>query len=202
MLAFTSPARLASANIMNRKLSLIAILFATAATSFAGEMTSSKKTVMPADDCRFRAQEWQVDMSTVGTLTTYGGQNREGLGGNLGINYFFSKYFGVGIDNSVGSERNQGQTGFSGLQAFDSVQADLIARYPICAWNLAPYAMLGGGAAWGGTGSQGDGNVGGGLEYRVTRNVGMFVDCRWLYGNNSSKSLSQAMPRVGLRFAF
>lgn len=32
------------------------------------------------------------------------------------------------------------------------VNGNLFLRYPICAWNLAPYVMVGGGAGW-------DGNV-------------------------------------------
>lgn len=185
---------------MKKTLSLLAIVLATAATSFAGQ-TVSKKVVVPADACRFHANEWQIDCSTVGIAGTYGGQSKQGLGGNLGVNYFFTKYLGIGIDDSVGSERNAGMTGFNGLQAFDSLQADLLLRYPICAWNLAPYAMIGGGATWG-PASQGDGNVGGGLEYRFMSNLGLFADCRWLYGNNGSKSLSQAMPRIGFRLSF
>ena len=185
---------------MKKTLSLLAIVLATAATSFAGQAVS-KKVVVPAETCRFHSNEWQIDSSTVGLLGNSGGQSKEGLGGNLGVNYFFSKFVGIGVDNSVGSERNTGQSGFDGLQAFDSLQANLLLRYPICAWNLAPYAMLGGGATWGPT-SQGDGNVGGGLEYRFMSNLGLFADCRWLYGGNTGNHLSQAMPRIGFRLSF
>ena len=186
---------------MNKTLSLIAIVLATAATSFAGQAASSKKVVVASDDCRFRANEWQVDAAVVGAGGTYNSNNGQGLGGGLGVNYFFSQYFGVGVDNTVGAYQKVAGSG-GGTQAVDSLQADLIARYPICAWNLAPYAMIGGGANWGG-GTQGDGNVGGGLEYRVSRNVGLFADCRWLYGGNEGGArLSMALPRMGVRFAF
>jgi hypothetical protein len=181
---------------MKKTLSLLAIVLATAATSFAGDAVASKKVVV-ADDCRFRANEWQIDWSTVGSAGVARGEGKQGLGGNLGVNYFFSKYFGIGLDNSVGSVRNSGLTGFDGLQADYGLQGDLLFRYPICTWNIAPYAMIGGGGHWG-PASQGDGNVGGGLEYRVTPNVGLFADCRWLYGTQ----LSMALPRVGMRFAF
>ena len=181
---------------MKKTFSLLALLLLTAATSFAGDTVASKKVVV-ADDCRFRANEWQIDWSTVGAAGVVHGQGKQGLGGNLGVNYFFSKYFGIGLDNSVGSVRNAGMTGFNGLQADYGIQGDLLFRYPICAWNIAPYAMIGGGGHWGPS-SQGDGNVGGGLEYRVTPNIGLFADCRWLYGTQ----LSMALPRVGMRFAF
>lgn len=179
---------------MKKTLTLLAIVLATAATSFAGE---ASKKVMPSDDCRFRAKEWQVDISTVGQVGVYNGTGKQGLGGNLGFNYFFSKYFGIGFDNSVGGQRNTGLTGFTGMQGYYGVQADLLFRYPICSWNLAPYLMVGGGGMWGAS-SQGDGNLGGGLEYRFNPNIGLFADCRWVYGTG----LNMALPRVGLRFAF
>ena len=186
---------------MNKTLSLLAIVLATAATSFAGQVVSSKKVVVPADDCRFHSNEWQIDSSTVGAAGTYNGQGKQGLGGNLGVNYFFTQYLGIGVDDSVGSVRDSGATGFSGLQAMDSLQADLLLRYPICSWNLAPYVMIGGGASWGPV-SQGDGNVGFGAEWRLLPHLGFFADCRWLYGSNGAASLSMALPRVGLRLSF
>ncbi len=184
---------------MNKTLSLIAIVLATATVSFAGEAVSSKKVVVASDDCRFRANEWQIDAAVVGAGGTYDSHSGQGLGGGLGVNYFFSQYFGVGIDDTVGGyEKIAGQ----GAEAVNSLQGDLIARYPICAWNLAPYAMIGGGANWG-CATQGDGNAGVGVEYRFTRNIGMFADCRWLYGGNDGGArLSMALPRVGVRFAF
>lgn len=184
---------------MKKSLSLVVLLLLTATASFAGEeISSSKKMVVPADDSRFHKNEWQIDSSTVGAAGVYKGQGKQALGGNLGVNYFFTKYLGIGIDNSVGSIRNAGLSGFSGLQGGYSLQADLLLRYPIAAWNLAPYLMVGGGASWGPS-SQGDGNVGGGVEWRLLPHVGFFADCRWLYGD---QGLSVALPRVGLRLSF
>ena len=184
---------------MNKTLSLIALVLATAATSFAGQAVSSKKVVAPADDARFRANEWQIDTSVVGAGGNYNNKSGGGVGGNLGVNYFFTQYIGIGIDDSVGGfwpSKN------SGPEGVDSLQADLYLRYPISAWNLAPYVFVGGGASWG-TASQGDGNVGGGVEWRFARNVGLFADCRWLYGGATNVGqLSMALPRVGLRFNF
>jgi hypothetical protein len=185
------------------KKTLLSLALALATTSFccAGESVSSKKVIVTTDDCRFHAHEWQIDSSTAGLVGMSGGESKQGLGGNLGVSYFFSKYLGLGVDDSVGSEHNAGMSGFSGLQAYTSLQADLLLRYPICAWNLAPYAMIGGGATWGPS-SQGDGNVGGGFEWRFMKNLGFFADCRWLYGNNGNFALSQALPRVGIRLSF
>ena len=184
---------------MKKTLSLIALVLASTSLSFAGQVVSSKKVVVAADESRFRANEWQVDTSVVGAGGKYNSQNGGGVGGNLGVNYFFTKFIGVGIDDSIGGFWPSNK---SGPEAVDSLQANLLLRYPISTWNLAPYLMVGGGASWG-TASQGDGNVGGGVEHRVTPNIGLFADCRWLYGGSSSVGqLSYALPRVGLRFAF
>jgi len=186
---------------MKKTLLSLAIALATTCLCCAGESISPKTVVLPTNDCRFHAHEWQIDSSTAGLVGFSQGKSKQGLGGNLGVSYFFSKYLGFGIDDSVGSGHRAGMTGFSGLHAYTCLQADLYLRYPICAWNLAPYAMIGGGATWGPS-SQGDGNIGGGAEWRFMKNLGFFADCRWLYGNNGSLILSQALPRVGLRFAF
>ncbi len=56
---------------------------------------------------------------------------------------------------------------------------NFFVRYPICSLNLAPYAMVGGSGTWNGHGT-GYGNVGAGVEYRFTDNIGVFVDGRYL----------------------
>ena len=114
-----------------------------------------------------------------------------GFGGGLGANYFFTKYFGIGVDDTISSLNGNGHT-------YNSLQGDLIGRYPIESLHLAPYALVGGGATWG-TKSQGDGNVGVGLDYRFTHSIGIFADSRYLYGNNG---LNETLTRAGLRFAF
>jgi hypothetical protein len=184
---------------MNKTLSLIALVLATASASFAGQTVSSKKIVAPAEDSRFRANEWQVDTSVVGAGGNYNNKSGGGVGGNLGINYFFTQYIGIGVDNSVGAFWKSQDSAAEGV---DSVQADLLVRYPITSWNLAPYVMIGGGGAWG-SASQGDGNVGGGFEWRFARNVGLFADARWLYGGATNMGqLSIVLPRAGVRFIF
>lgn len=181
---------------MKKITSLILIALTMAATSFAGTEASSKKVVATPETSLFRANEWQVDIGVVGAAGTFQGSPSESIGGNFGVNYFFTQYLGIGVDNSV-----SGYGTPSSICASDRLQADLLFRYPICAWNLAPYVMVGGGASWD-TVSQGNGNVGLGFDYRLTRNIGLFADCRWLYGNSSQGIVSTAMPRAGVRFIF
>jgi hypothetical protein len=184
---------------MNKTLTLLAVVIATAATSFAG--TDSKKVVVAPQQDLFRAGEFQVDAAAVGAAGHYynpGGPNHNNIGafgGNLGLSYFLTKYFGLGIDNSLGG--CVGGNGVSG--AVDNLQGQLIARYPIESLHLAPYALVGGGATWANYQGQGNGNVGGGVEYRINRGLGLFGDYRWLYGN---KGLSENLFRAGVRFVF
>ncbi|MFZ0615591.1 MAG: hypothetical protein WAN16_03975 [Chthoniobacterales bacterium] len=174
---------------MNKTLTLLAVVLATAATSFAGQ--SSKKVVVAPQQDLFRAGEVQLDVFAAGAAGNYNGGSVNGFGGGLGLSYFFTKYFGLGIDNTLTSLNGNGHV-------YNSTQADIIARYPIESWHLAPYALVGGGATWG-TQSQGNGNVGGGLEYRINRGIGLFADSRYIYGNNG---LNETLTRAGLRFIF
>jgi hypothetical protein len=78
---------------------------------------------------------------------------------------------------------------------------NVFLRLPICSLNLAPYAVVGGGAAYGGERSgHGFGHVGGGLEYRVTDNIGLFSDARYVYSTIDPENA--VAVRTGLRFAF
>ena len=179
---------------MNKTLTLIAVVLASAATSFAGQ--SSKKVVVAPQQDLFRAGEFQVDAAVVGAAGKYDNRTNIGaLGGNLGLSYFLTRYLGIGIDNSLGG--TIGGNGTSG--ALDNLQGQVIGRLPIESLHLAPYAMVGGGATWGNNRGQGNGNVGGGLEYRINRGLGLFGDYRWLYGNNG---LSENLFRAGVRFVF
>ena len=180
---------------MNKTLTLLAVVIATAATSFAGGAVSSKKVVVAPEQDLFRAGEVQVDAFAAGAAGNYnniGHKNTTGFGGGLGLSYFLTKYFGVGIDDTLGSLNGNGAT-------YNSTQGTLIGRLPIESWHLAPYALVGGGATWGGHAAQGNGSVGIGTEYRINRSVGLFADSRYFYGNNG---LSETLTRAGLRFIF
>lgn len=151
---------------------------------------------------------------------------RPAWGGGLGLNYIFAKYFGVGIEQSVfgrnSNANSQNNPNFDGADyGYTRWQTtgNFILRYPICQWNLAPYLLVGGGAQYGNvpnityrgtpTGNrtyrmagQGFGHVGGGLEYRVTENIGVFSDLRYLFSGVDGLANNQMQWRYGLRFAF
>jgi hypothetical protein len=179
----------------------------------------------------------------VGSFNDRQFSGRPGWGGGLGINYIFARYFGIGIEQSVFG-RNSGNAngglftdpnydkGNYGYTRWQTT-ANLILRYPICQWNLAPYLLVGGGAMYGNVpninygqavndqivadggpilnpgvkynyrmAGQGFGHVGGGLEYRVTENIGLFSDVRYLFSSVSGLPNNQMQWRYGLRFAF
>jgi hypothetical protein len=142
------------------------------------------------------------------------------------VNYIFAKYFGVGIEQSVfGRNSNSSDTQDVNYDPFNygytrwQTTGNFILRYPICQWNIAPYLLIGGGAQYGNvptiTGTlpdgqtaryrmagQGFGHVGGGLEYRLTQNIGLFSDLRYLFSGVNGLPNNQMQWRYGLRVAF
>ena len=49
---------------------------------------------------------------------------------------------------------------------------------------------------------QGFAHVGGGLDYRLTKNAGVFSDLRYVFSSVSGLPDSQMLWRFGVRFAF
>ena len=163
---------------------LVAVV--AASTALAG--TESKKVVVPVEEpCLYRDMEFQVDAFGTGAFYRSG---NPGWGGGLGFNIFAFRYIGLGVEQMVVGNNNGTEWGTIG---------NLFLRYPICSWNLAPYAMVGIGKLYGTGESVGIGHVGGGLEYRFTENIGLFADGRWVY---SPQIDGGVLARTGLRFAF
>ncbi len=158
--------------------------------AFAGDgKTFDKKVVVETETCRFRDMEFQVDGFYTGFFGSRGSKFATGSGGGFGVNFFFARYFGIGYEAAWYSN--------NGTAEHLPLGGNFFIRYPICSLNLAPYVMVGGGAAWDGT-TLGYGNVGGGLEYRLTDHVGLFADGRYYYGGPGNV----ANLRSGIRIAF
>ncbi|HSY17241.1 MAG TPA: outer membrane beta-barrel protein [Candidatus Acidoferrales bacterium] len=118
------------------------------------------------------------------------GSRRGGrLGLGIGGNYFFNRYFGVGAD--AYSENVSGPF-------IDSMSASAIGRFPINDTPFAPYAFAG-------LGHQFDlvqqtfGQIGAGLEYRMTEHMGFFGDIRVVIPD---KTDSYGLFRAGFRWRF
>ena len=120
--------------------SIVALSFLDA---FAGDGKSFKEVktvVVPEPPCRFRDMEWQIDAFYShfwGDAAVTGGP-----GGGFGVNFFFLRYVGIGYEASWFDN--------DGVAFHLPVGGNLFLRYPICALNLAPYILVGGGAAWDG----------------------------------------------------
>ena len=202
---------------------------AIAATSaLAGDEAITKdykQPVAPPSTC-FQNQEVQLDLFGSFVNLPYGHENlydpfdghrdhgRDGGGGGVGVNYFFLRYVGIGVDGDFDSNIG-GVANYTGK---------LILRLPIEAGGLclAPYVFAGGGGesffddgfdrfngfrgfhhhnstlgAW---------MVGAGLEWRITRRFGVFAEARYTwtarYAGENGFNYDNDIARVGLRIAF
>jgi hypothetical protein len=200
--------------------------------------TTVKEVVEVQPDCKFRDNEFQFDVFGLGDF--YKGANgnfaggegtssrqfsgRPSWGGGVGLNYFFARYVGIGLEQSmygrniVANQSTPPDRANYGFYRWATI-GNLYLRYPVCQWNLAPYLMVGGGANYGlrpnatvtvqsgarqryRMAGQGFGHVGGGLEYRITENIGLFSDARYLFSGVDGLPDAQLMWRYGLRLAF
>lgn len=122
----------------------------------------------------------------------YASRNRDNfrgdaVGAGVGVNYFFSRYLGVGADTY--------------LDDFDypnHLDASFMARYPLQQLSFAPYAVVGFGRQFHDV-SQWTGHIGAGGEYRFNRKTGVFVEYRRVLPDQSKDF---DLWRFGLRFRF
>lgn len=175
--------------------SLIAGL-AVAGTSFAGHEVSSgkesKEYKQPIVEPCFKDRELQLDLFGSWTNFHPRSQYNDGWGGGIGVNYFFCKYAGVGVDGN-GLE--------GGADGVWTATGSLILRYPLelGSFCVAPYILGGGGGLWDGT-SAGTGHAGGGLEFRVIKQkLGIYAEGRYTWAGASNDN---AQVRTGIRFVF
>ena len=110
-------------------------------------------------------------------------------GGGMGLNYFFSRYFGFGADMDLPAD---------GGHLIDQFGGNLIGRIPIGNSGLAPY-LFGGGGGTIDPEFQPFAQVGVGLEYRFNPFTGIFIDTRYEWPEHTTDMI---MFRSGLRFAF
>lgn len=197
-----------------------AALLTVSAAAFAGTQISSgkdykDKTVVPPTPC-FKDQEWQLDLFGAyidgNALDHAGPWQDHGFGGGVGINYFFSRYIGIGIEGTALYGRENRQHDDRGRHEVNnpkhvpiySGNGSLIFRLPIDHACLAPYAYIGGGISV--DGDQWASGFGGvGLEYRVVpQKVGLFIDARFTYYGDRYQNGDQnnLMGKAGIRFIF
>jgi hypothetical protein len=145
----------------------------------------------------YHAQELSIDGFASGSLGQHYIDHVSGhvlrhdarLGAGVGVNYFFTRYLGVGGD--IYSEDTKDHF-------IDSASGNLIARLPISDTPIAPYIF-------GGAGHQFDqvqqtfGQAGAGMEIRVAHHIGFFVDARYIFAERTE---DYGLARAGLRLSF
>ena len=148
----------------------------------------------PIERLLFRDHETSVDLFGSYTDTMTRGRLKDGFGGGIGSQHFFTKFIGLGLDAYA----------WNGDRPRDDITAavngSVILRYPIEALRLAPYLFGGaGGIFTKSAGPQIGEHVGLGAEYRFTKNWGVFADARYEFVDKDNDYI---LPRVGVRFAF
>jgi hypothetical protein len=170
---------------------------ALASTSFAGTESSSKEFKQPVvSTTYFQDQEFQFDLaySANDAINNGHGYFHDRSGGDAGVNFFFARYFGVGVDGNWFAGGPDGAV-------LHQVTGNVILRYPIelAHFGVAPYVFAGGGEVYDGKQtSLADSGVG--VELRVTQHIGVFTDWRYNFTNGDRGNL--ATTRAGVRFAF
>ncbi len=177
---------------LTKYLMLVPALALLVSFANAGEYkVMQKQYKAPVEECVFRDYEFQIDGFVAGLATCNNRTIAPGIGGGVGANYIFLRYFGLGTD-AIWTDSNHRWT----QQTFTGYG---LLRYPICSWNLAPYLLVGGGATLDGR-AYGFVQVGGGLEWRPWYHVGFFVDGRGCIVQKGANSF--ALIRGGIRLVF
>jgi hypothetical protein len=138
----------------------------------------------------FRDNEFQLDI--FGSYTWIESPGDDGPGGGIGLNYFFTRHIGIGVDG------NLFDGGYNGLWV---VSGSLIVRFPIEGGDvcLAPYILGGAGAAMDQE-AENTWHAGGGLEWRVTpEKLGVYAEGRYVWAEEHG---DHAQVRLGVRFVF
>jgi hypothetical protein len=146
----------------------------------------------------FRGKEISLDLfgsisvgqQTINHLSGDRVTNDGRFGAGAGLSYYFTRYVGIGADAySENTAHN----------FVDDASGNLFLRLPLESAHLAPYVFGGGGYQFDDQ-SLGFGQLGGGLEVRVTHFWGLFIDARYKFLGEGADDVG--LGRAGLRFVF
>jgi hypothetical protein len=149
------------------------------------------------DWCQYHANEVSFSIFGTGTVGKETLRNpsskridRDGvLGAGVGLQYFFHRNFGFEAEAYTESTHHNW---------VDNVNGNFIARLPLGNSGVAPYVFAGGGRQLDPE-YQWQLDAGGGLEWRFSPNVGVFVDGRYVWADETR---DYGLGRVGLRLGF
>lgn len=110
-------------------------------------------------------------------------------GGDVGLNYFFTREIGLSADINMPD---------NGGNLVDAVLGNVIGRLPLGNSGFAPYLFGGGGRTTDRT-WEWMGQAGLGLEFRFNKTIGLYSDGRYLWPQHSAEGL---LLRAGIRIVF
>jgi len=196
---------------LNRGISIAALTILAATTVMAADTTvridtdrDIDRTRTASEDhdrdtswCQYKANELSFSLfgsGTVGETTVRHPSlervKRDGrLGAGGGIQYFFHR--NIGIEAEAYTENTD-------HNFIDNVNGNLIGRFPVGSSGVAPYILAGGGRQLDPL-YQWCLDAGGGLEWRFSPHVGIFVDGRYVWAD---KTKDYGLGRAGLRIGF
>jgi hypothetical protein len=138
--------------------------------------------------CAFSGEASELFAPKESNLRVFGTYLDEGenqWGGGLGLDYFFSKYAGIGLSTHM--EDIEGT-------AVDNLASEIYLRWPIEKWHLAPYAIGAGGYEFGT--QEWFQAVGGGVELRFKKRFGIFADYQYVFHEDNDDSVIRAGIRI------
>jgi hypothetical protein len=167
------------------------IALVTALMALAGNAVIAQTT-----DEKFPNNQLTLDVFGVyhQAFSTFGAQfdknwNHGVWGGGLGINYYFNKYIGVGVDTYADTAHS--------TRVDNDASANLYLRLPIGETGLAPYIFGGLGGVFNPVTELTE-DAGIGLAYRLNSHWGLFADSRYIYDHTHNSNLT----RAGLSYGF
>jgi hypothetical protein len=176
---------------MNKPLLTTLVVAAVISAANAGQpivdYKSNKTTVV--EQC-FADQELQLDIYAAYVSSEGDGGHGDGWGGGLGLNYYFNRHLGAGLDATATDGSGDVLYQFSG---------NLLLRWPIegsLCW--APYAKLGGGYQMNGSGDAFL-TAGAGFEIRFNPKLGFFTEGSYNWSDDDDNFIQ---ARAGLRIVF
>jgi hypothetical protein len=174
-----------------------AVYCANAQDSASTTTTTTTQQNTSPDLSLYRDQEFSIDLfgsgsinnETINHLSGNSVEHHSLVGGGGGVNFFFTRYLGVG---------GEGYYENSNHHFLDSASGNLIGRLPIGDSGIAPYIFGGGGHQFDQI-DQNFGQAGAGIEFRLAQHVGLFLDARYVF---AVKTQDYGVGRAGLRFSF
>lgn len=189
------------------------------ASAFAGETyvaASSKNEVRQETAISLYGPEWTFDIFGTYAFTSSSHERILGdhaFGGGIAFNRFFTTNLGFGIEGQAIRTQNNGK------DVVGSTALNFFYRMPLGESGWAPYLYTGAGVLFntendfdditddlsdedldGSDDALFEGHFGAGVEYRITRNFGLFTDGRWTVVEGPRNNFPSV--RAGVRFAF